>query len=234
MAVVPAAPLLQALEQQRHAFSGLKAVASAALVKSGRRRSFDSVGVVVDDQRRFRLEAYGPLGQSIMAVVWDGRDMLLRLPEKNRIDRTGPAGLEELLGPGLEPSELCAILSGSMPDKAGDTSPVLLCGESGDCVLKMSSGVMVRTFRVSYPVGKEGREPRIHSYELSRSGSVLYRAKFDSVEEISHYPLPTNIVIESPEKKLQLMINYHEADVNTPIDNDAFSLTDDEATGGGQ
>jgi hypothetical protein len=230
MVAVPAAPLLQALEQQRHAFSGLKAVASATLVKSGHRRTFDTVGVVVDDHSRFRIEAYGPLGQSIMAVVWDGREMLIRLPEENKVDHTGAAGLEKLLGQGLEPSELCAILSGNMPDKPEDTSPVLLCGETGDCILKLSNGSLIRTVRVSYPVGKAGWEPRIRSYELLRSGSLLYRVQFDRVEEISHYPLPTEIVIDSPEKKLQLILNYHEADVNTPIDNEAFSLTDDAET----
>jgi hypothetical protein len=230
MVAIPPEPLLQALEEQRHAFSGLKAVASATLVKSGRRRTFDTVGVVVDDQRRFRIEAYGPLGQSIMAVVWDGQEMLVRLPDENKVDHTGSAGLEKLLGQGLEPSELCAILSGNIPDKPSDNSPILLCGQTGDCILKLSNGAMLRTVRVSYPVGKPGWEPRIHSYELSRSGSLLYRVQFDRVEEISHYPLPTEIVVESPGKKMQLMLSYHEADVNTPIENEAFSLTDDVET----
>lgn len=227
MGAVPAAPLLQALEQQRNAFVALKAVASATLVKSGHRRTFDSVGVVVDDQRQFRIEAWGPLGQSIMAIVWNGEEMLIRLPEKNTVEHTGPAGLEQLLGQGVEPSELCAILSGNVPDAGMAASPVLLCGKTGDCILKMSNGAVLRTFRVSYPLDKAGWEPRIRSYELSRSGSLLFRARFDRVEEISHYPLPTEIVIESPGKNIQLMLNYLDANVNTPIDKEAFSLTDD-------
>jgi len=227
LTAVPPTPLLQALERQRHAFVGLKAVASATLIKNGRRRTLDDVGVVVDDQRRFRIEAYGPLGQSIMAVVWDGQDILLRLPEKNTVEHTGPAGLEQLMGQGLEPSELCAILSGNIPDSGMAASPVLLCGETGDCILKLNSGSVLRTFRVSYPLDKTAGEPRIRSYELSRSGSVLFKARFDHVEEISHYPLPTEITIESPGKNLQLILNYRESNVNAPIDDEAFSLTDD-------
>lgn len=227
MTAVPAAPLLEALDQQRHAFTGLKAVASATFVKSGRKRSFDTVGVVVDDERRLRLEAYGPMGQSIMVIVWDGQEILLRLPEENRIDHKGPAGLEQLLGQGLEPSELCAILSGNIPNVGKTASPVLLCGTNNECILRLSSGALLRTVQVSYPVDQPDRQPRIHSYELSRSGSILFKAWFDHVEEISHYPLPMQIEIENPGRNLQLTIIYHDAEVNMPIDNEAFSLTED-------
>jgi len=227
MTAVPAAPLLEALDRQRHAFTGLKAVASATFAKSGRKRTFDTVGVVVDDQCRLRLEAYGPLGQSIMVIVWDGQEFLLRLPEENRIDHTGPAGLEQFLGKGLEPSELCAILSGNIPDVGKTALPVLLCGTNNECLLRLSSGALLRTVRVSYPVDQPDRQPRIHSYELSRSGSILFKAWFDRVEEISHYPLPTQIEIDNPEKSLQLTIVYHEAEVNIAIGNEAFSLTED-------
>ncbi len=231
MTAIPAAPLLEALEQQGHAFFNLKAVASATVAKSGRKRTFDTVGVVVDDQRRFRLEAYGPLGQSIMIMIWDGQELVLRLPEEDRVDRKGAAGLEQLLGQGLEPAELCAILSGNIPEAGKTASPVLLCGTNEDCILKLSSGNLLRSFRVSYPGEQSGREPRIRSYELSRSGSVLFRARFDRVEEISHYPLPTQIEVENPEKKLKLTIVYREADVNTTIDDEVFSLTEDSESG---
>ncbi len=227
MTAIPAAPLLEALDQQRHAFFNLTAVASATIRKSGRKRSFDTVGVVVDDQRRFRLEAYGPLGQSIMIIIWDGKELVLRLPEEDRIDRKGAAGLEQLLGQGLEPAELCAILSGNIPDAGKTSSPALLCGTNEDCILKLSSGNLLRSFRVSYPEEQSGREPRIRSYELSRSGSILFRARFDRVEEISHYPLPTQIEVENPEKNLKLTIVYREAEVNTTIDDEVFSLTED-------
>jgi hypothetical protein len=227
MTAIPAAPLVEALDQQRHAFINLKAVASATVVKSGRKRTFDTVGVVVDDQRRFRLEAYGPLGQSIMIIIWDGQELIMRLPEEDRIDRKGPAGLEQLLGQGLEPAELCAILSGNIPEAGKTESPLLLCGTNGDCILKMSSGNLLRSFRVTYPVEQSGREPRIRSYELSRSGSILFRAQFDRVEEISHYPLPTQIEVDNRERNLKLTILYREADVNTIIDNEIFRLTED-------
>lgn len=230
MTAVPAAPLLEALDQQRHAFTSLKAVASATFAKSGRKRGFDNVGIVVDDQHRLRLEAYGPLGQSIMVIVWDGQEILFRLPEENGIDHKGPEGLEQLLGKGLEPSELCAILSGNIPAVGKTASPVLLCGTNNECILRLSSGTLLRTIRVSYPIDQPDWQPRIHSYELSRSGSILFRAHFNRIEEISHYPLPMQIEIENPERNMQITIVYHEAEVNTEIDDEAFSLTEDSGT----
>lgn len=227
MTAVPARPLLQELERHRQSFSSLKAVAVVEIVKRGRKRTFDSVGIVIDHQRRLRMEAYGPLGQSLMAVVWDGRDILLRLPDEDKVVRTGPAGLERLLGQGLEASELCAILSGNVPETAGAASARLLCGNGGTCVLELSNNDILRRVQVSYAVAGPGQEPRIRTYELSRSGKLMFRAQFEQVEEISSYPLPMQIVIENPGKKLQLMVLYNDVELNTPISDEAFTLADD-------
>jgi outer membrane lipoprotein-sorting protein len=226
MTALPADPLLQALDRHRRSFTGLKAIASVEIVKRGRKRTLDTVGVVVDGQQRLRVEAYGPMGQSLMAIVWDGRDILLRLPEEEGVVLPGSAGLERLFGEGLEASELCALLSGNIPG-AGESAALLLCGQNGDCLLEMRSGDLLRRVRVSPLAEGPGGEPRILAYELHREEKLLFQARFDEVEEISHYRLPMKIVIENPGRRLKLTVLYSEAEVNTPISDDVFSLTDE-------
>jgi outer membrane lipoprotein-sorting protein len=226
MTAVPADPLLQALERHRKSFSGLKAVASVEIVKRDRKRTLETVGVVVDGQRRLRMEAYGPLGESLMAVVWDGRDLLVRQPGEEGVVQPGPAGLERLFGEGLEASELCALLSGNIPD-AGESAAALLCRQNGDCVLELRKGDLLRRVRVSASEERPGWEPRILAYELHRKGKLLFQARFGEFAEISHYRLPMKILIENPAGKLQLTVLYSEAEVNTPIGDEVFSLTDE-------
>ena len=203
-------------------------------MKGGRKRSFDSAGIVVDGLRRLRIEAYGPLGQPVMALVWDGREILLRLPGEDAAGRTGPAGLERLLGAGLEPSELCAVLSGNVPAGGEHAAAMLLCAPSGDCVLELRQGDARRLVRVSAPSPGPDQGPRILSYERYQSDKLLFQARFDGFAEISHYRLPMQIVIGSPDKDLQVTVLYSDADVNTLIGDDAFILTDGTGTGDGR
>ncbi len=224
MTAVPAGPLLQALERHRQSFVSLKAVARVEIIKRGRRRALDTVGIVIDGQKRFRMEAYGPLGQSIMAIVWDGQDVLLRMPGEDRVTRTGPAGLGRLLGKGLEAPDLCAVLSGNIPDAALSSSATLRCGQESDCTLELRSDDVVRRVLLRYPAAGSDQEPRVLSEELYRAGKLVYDARFERMQEISHYRLPISIVIENPDKKVLLTIQYTDVEVNTPISEESFVL----------
>jgi hypothetical protein len=222
---VPAGPLLHALEQRQRSFAGLKAIASIEVVKRGRKRTLENVGIVLDSQRRLRMEAFGPLGESLLAFVWDGREMALRLPENDRVVRQGPEGLERLLGEGLEVQELCALLSGNLPISAWSSDARLFCGQGGECMLELSYGDTVRRVGVIVSAGSEQRS-RFISHELHRSGTLVYRVRFDRVEKVSQYPLPMKITIENPDAKLRFTVEYLEAGVNVPIRDEAFLLKD--------
>ncbi|MGC1454623.1 MAG: hypothetical protein WA946_05490 [Nitrospirota bacterium] len=225
MTEVPAGPVLEALEQRRQSFTGLKAIASVEVVKRGRKRTLENVGVVLDAQRRFRIEAYGPLGQSELVLVWDGREVLERLPGNDRVVRQGAAGLERLLGEGVGVQDLCALLSGNIP--AGDQPPDarLFCGRDNECILELSRGDVVRRVKVVFPAGP-GRVPSMVSQELFLSGKLVYQAKFNRTTEIAHYPLPMNIVISNPGNNLLLSLVYSDVEVNIPISDEAFLLND--------
>lgn len=226
MIEVPAGPLLQALEQQRRSFSGLKAIASVEVTRGGRKRAFDTVGIVLDAQRRLRVEAFGPLGQSIVTLVWDGREFLLRLPEDEEIRRPGQAGIEKLLGIRLEGTELCAAISGVIPEIAGSSVVRASCAQDGACIVDVSRGDDLRRVRVlSAPAGP-AQAIRVISQELYRSGALVYHAQYGwKKDERSAAMLPGTVVIENPSKNASLMIEYAEADVNVPVDEELFTLS---------
>ncbi len=229
LTAVPAGPLLEALERHRQSFASLKAVARLEVSKRGRKRALDTVGIVIDGERRLRMEAYGPFGQSLMAVVWDGRDVLLRLPGEEKVTRSGPAGLEKIFGKGLEPSELCALLSGNVPGPgtASPSTDLLLCGQESDCTLELRTGDFIRRIVVKNFYTGSKQEPRILSQELYRAGKLVYEARFERTQEIDHYRLPLIIVVEIPDKKMQLTVHYTDAEVNTPLSEESFILTDE-------
>ncbi|HTG00420.1 MAG TPA: hypothetical protein VK654_07500 [Nitrospirota bacterium] len=234
MAEMPAGPVLTALELRVHSFSSLKAVAGVEIRKSGRPRSFDTVGIVVDGQRRFRMEAFGPLGQSLAAVVWDGREVSLRLPDQEHVARRSPDALAQILGEGVDPAEFCAVLAGSFPAAALTAHSRLLCAGNGDCVLVLDEGKTMRKIRLYSPLTPKSDGPRIRSYELIRSGETAFLARFEDMAEISHYPIPLQIIIENTKKNIRISIRYSDVDMNVPVHDDAFSLPDEEAPSKGQ
>ena len=227
LTAMPAEPVLQALERHRQSFSGLRAIASVEVARGNRKRTLETVGVVIDGERRFRIEAYGPLGQSLSAIVWDGQEILMRRPGEDKVVRPGPKGLERLFGQGVEASDLCAMLSGNIPGTRDAADASLLCGKDGMCVLELRTDDVVRQVRVFTPPAEAPQEPRVLSYAFFRAGKLMYQAYFDSYTEISHYALPVKIAIENPDKKLHVAVTYSEAEVNIPLSDEAFTLSDE-------
>jgi hypothetical protein len=226
---VPAGPLVQELEQRRQAFTGLKATAAIQAVRKGRKRAFDNVSILLAAQDRLRLEAYGPLGQSVLALVWNGREVLLRLPGQDRVVRPGAFGLERLLGAGLEVQELCAALSGNIPPVPKSAAVSAACSEGNRiCEVTVRQGDLVRRVQVANRSAGPGSLPVPAVSELYRDGKLVFRALFEEVLETSPYLMPRTVIIENPDKEFSLTINYAEVDVNVPIDETLFSLPDDE------
>jgi hypothetical protein len=224
MSAAPAGPVLQALDQRRTAFPGLKAVASIEVSKRGRKRTFETVGIVLDSAGRLRLEAYGPLGQSILAFVWNGQDAFLRMPGTDEVVQQGPSGLERLIGESIDVRELCALLSGNVPTDPSLSEASLLCSEQHDCILEMVERDSIRRIFMTYRPGGPLQDMRVTSQELYRSGKLLYQARFDLQEMISRYTIPMNVTIDSPEHKLLLNIAYSDVEITNSISPEMFIL----------
>jgi outer membrane lipoprotein-sorting protein len=229
---VPAGPLIHELEQHRQSFSSLKGLAHVEIKKQGQKRTFDIVAIVVDDQHRFRIEAYDPLGQSLMAVVWNGMDVLALLPDEDKVVRTESVGLQNLLGQGLEPSELCAVLSGNIPtlEETAITASQR-CSPEGACILEIRdnrNNDVVRRIKVANGGSEHtAQNLQILTYELYRSNKLLFRTRFGRVEKILHYLLPMQIEIDNPDKNLVLTVVYNDVELNSPVNDEVFTLTDE-------
>jgi hypothetical protein len=218
---VPAGPLMQALEQRTRSFATLKSVATLEVIRKQRRRFFDNAGVVVKGRDRFRIEAYGPLGQAVAVLVWNGRDVMLDLDGTRRV-LPGGAGLERLLGNDVDPADLADILAGNIPGMARTTSANLRCATSGACLLDLRGKDTL--VRVHPAAGAEPADDPIRSCEVFRKGSLLYQVRYEAERDIAGYLLPTRIIMENPEKQVSLTVQYAEPEVNVPVDESDFEL----------
>jgi outer membrane lipoprotein-sorting protein len=223
---VPAGPLLQALDKRQQSFRGLTAMASVEFHTGHGRRTFDSVGVVLDGQRRLRMEAYGPLGQTITALVWNGNEVLLLLPGNDKVVRQGADGLARIFGDGLDAKELCALLSNNVPDALASAKASLFCEKNNECVLELRRMNDIRRVYVSPATGSE-KGPVILMQERYQDGALLYRARFGRSEVMHHYRLPLRIELEKPDQDFVLTIEYSEVELNPKISNEAFILLDE-------
>ena len=220
---IPARPLVQALEQRRSAFTGLKAVASVAVVRSGRKRTYDTVGIVIEGQRRLRVEAYGPLGQSVATLVWNGAETLLRM-EDGRVERPGPADLERLLGIQTAGGELCAILTGNIPASDATAAGIAFRNADGSALVVLNEGEAEYRVSVVMPETGLAQDVRISVSELYRSDRLVYRVRYEEMERVSQYLIAKTVKIESPESNTSLTVVYDDLDVNAPLPDDAFIL----------
>ncbi len=221
---IPAHPLIEALEQRRQAFAGLTALASVTTVKAGSRRAYDTVGIVIDGQRRLRVEVYGPLGQSLMTLVWDGAEALLRL-EDGRIVRPGRAGLERLLGVTMDAGELCAVLTGNIPAETSAFAASAFRNVDGSDLVVLDKGKTQYRFSVFSPDLGSEQPVRIVAAELYRSDRLVYRIRYEGPEQALHYMIARTVNIEIPEQKTLLAVVYGDVEINAPLPADAFVLS---------
>jgi hypothetical protein len=224
MTEVPAAPLVQELDRRRGSFSGLKAAAQVQTERKGRKRVYESVAVLQQGQAKFRIEGYGPLGESVFDALWDGKDLMLRMPGEADFVRTGPWAFERLIGFPLAPSELAAVLSGNVPPSRKSEEARARCSEDGRCVVEF------RTDDGRWRVHIVPAAPfRIESGERYRGDDLVYTARFDALESINGYLFPKRITVENADRKATLLIEYQDAEVNVPVEDDVFLLNNEGA-----
>ncbi len=224
----PAGPVVEALERRVRSFESLKAFAEMQAVRKNRKRFFDSVAVLVKGQERFRIEAYGPLGQSLLTAVWSGKDIVLDLGGERRVLSPGSFLFERALGADVDPAELCAILSGNIPGPVSSYQAKLLCSRDGDCTLELRRGETL--LRLHHLAGWDSGPLVVPSWEMIRGGKFVYRVLYTYQGPASEYPVPKEIRIENPDRRTSLTIRYTEAEANVPID-DQFFLAPGEGSG---
>jgi len=220
---IPAGPLLQALDEHRQSFRSLKGLASIEIKKWGMTRTIENAGIIIDRQNRLRLDAYGPLGNVLMAMIWDGGKPSFFSPEDETLKKQGTAALDQLFGDGLDMRELCALLSGTVPASFQTGTAIQWCGHNNECLLQIQGKDTVRKITVIYPASHEAKEPGIISEEFYRNGGPLYKARFHHRKTVSPF-IPMIIKIERPSQNVSITISYQEVDVNIPINKEDFLL----------
>jgi hypothetical protein len=224
MTEVPAAPLVQELDRRRGSFTGLKAAARVQTERKGRKRVYESVAFLQQGQAKFRIEGFGPLGESVFEALWDGKDLMLRMPGEDFV-RTGPWAFERLIGFPLTPSELAAVLSGNVPPSRKSEEAKARCSEEGRCLVEF------RTDDARWRVHIVPAAPfRIESGERYRGSDLVYTARFDSQEMIGGYLFPKRVTVENADRKAALTIEYQDVEVNVPVEDSVF-LVNGEGTG---
>jgi hypothetical protein len=221
---IPAGPAAESLALRRQSFSTFKAFASVESVRAGRKRSFDTVGIIVDGQKRLRAEAFGPLGQSLFSLVWSGGGLLVRRDEGNVVAMPARAGLERIFGMEIDAAELCAVLTANLPAGLQPADGRAYQEPDGSVLLEWNDGGIRRRYFVVPPEPGSGRGFRITASEVYRSRELVYRARYEQTEEVSGYLMPKTVKLENPERNISLTILYSDLDVNLPLSDEVFQL----------
>lgn len=208
----------------------MKAVARVETESKGRKRVYESVAIL---QRRFeklRVEAYGPMGESIFALVWDGTDVLVRKAGESEPMKVGQFGLERILGVPLSPSDLCSILSGNVPGIPDIAGASVRCAQAGWCYVDLRHDDQRWRVKIEPSVGANGGL-RIDAIELYRGERVVVRSAFTYRNEGANRPLPypTGIRIDDPDRVVSVTVAYEDVDMNVPVEDSAFVLEGDGA-----
>lgn len=216
---VPSEPILDVLEQHRRSFTSLRAVARMETERKGKRRVYESVAVLILGQRKLRVEGFGPLGESLFAVFWEGGDVLVRLPGEQLFRNAGQTGFERLLGMPLFAEDICALLSGNVPAVPQNAEPRAGCSADGRCIMAFSKEDV--RWRIQTAPSELG-DVVIDSVDVNTAQRSAFRAFFSSWRRTNGYLIPTHIVVENPARKVGLIVEYLDAEVNSSIDERDF------------
>jgi len=227
---VPAGPIVAKLQQRRQSFAGMKAVARVETERKGRKRVYESVAILQQRFGKLRVEGYGPMGETLFALVWDGKDVLVRKAGEPEPLQVGQFGLERIVGVPLSPADLCSILSGNIPSIPDNAAASVRCAEAGWCLVDLRHDDQRWSIKIEPKGGVHG-DLRIDAIELYRGERIVFRSTFTYGKEGANQPLPypTGIIIDSPDRNVSVMLAYQDADMNATVEDGAFVFGGDEA-----
>lgn len=219
---VSPAPLVQELDTQRRRLTSVKAVARVETERKGRKRSYESVTIVMDDRGRLRVDGFGPLGESLFALLWDGKAVLLRPPGEPEFLSVGQAGLERALGVALSPADLSAALGGNVIVTPSEGTVRAGCDSGGRCRIHFDDDRGFRRIYASRPAGETAQGVLADGEDLYDGGRLVYRGRFEGRKSVSGYLFPMVISLENPDRELRLVVLYEDVEVNVPVDDALF------------
>jgi hypothetical protein len=220
---VPSDPFVQALQQRRSSFTAMKGIARIESDHRGRTHAYESVAIILKGQERFRVEGYGPMGEAIFTVMWDGTDIFLKRAEDERARKTGQFGFERMLGVSLSPSDLCAILSGNMPAVPADAATSAQCSQAGWCIVTFLHDDLQWKVKVVPPQSAQDSIV-IERMELFRNGKEVLSSWYVYKDHDWPRQFPSAVGLAQKDRKGSLLVQYQDVDVNVPLDDSVFSI----------
>ncbi len=228
---VPADPLLRTIAERRAAFIGMKALARVTIERTGRTRVYESVAVLQQGFQKLKVEAYGPLGEPLVAFLWDGTAVLLRKPGESEPVSVGQFGLERVLGISIRPADLCAVLTGNVPSVPEGGRVRAGCGADGLCDLDLRSDGSGWRVPFRSAGSGDGTALAVAGADLYRKGRLVLRSTFEPRGWSPAAGLPKQVVVDDPERKVHIVVEYLEAEAGIPVEDGVFTLSAQGETG---
>jgi outer membrane lipoprotein-sorting protein len=225
---VPAGPFIEKLAERRESFEGMKAVARVEIERKGRKRAYESVAVLQKGFRKLKVEAYGPLGQPLVALLWDGTSVLVRKAGEADPLNVGQFGLERVLGLQVVPADLCALLTGNAPAVPGGAVARAGCNDDDRCVVDFQHDDL--RWRVLFlpSTGDPATDPAVAGADLYQGDRLVLRSTYEPQGWSPARGLPKRITVEDPVRMVRLTVDYEEADSNVPVEDGIFALSPEE------
>jgi hypothetical protein len=203
----------------------MKAVARVETERKGKKRVYESVAILQQRFDKLRVEGYGPMGESVFALVWDGTNVLVRKAGESEPMNVGQFGLERILGVSLSPADLCSILSGNIPNISDASGASVRCAPAGWCLMDLHQGDQHWKVKIE-PTGGAKGDLRIETMELYRNERLILRSAFVYIKEGVNkvYPDPIRIRIDNPDRDISVTVAYEDVDRNVQVDDTDFVL----------
>lgn len=228
-AAVPGNMLARSLEEHRRRFTSLKALARIEMERKGKRRVYESAAIVQRGFERLRVEGYGPLGQTLFTLVWSGGEVRLLPADGSGVRTIGREGIAAVVGVGLAPEDLCAVLAGAAPRLSDSADIAAGCSTDGRCAIDLPEGDERWRVHLLRTPGAEEGDAKIEAIERYRSGTLAFLVRYEGRASAGNYALPKRVTVHDPGQGVTLAIEYLDAEVNVPLEERVFSLT-----GGGE
>jgi hypothetical protein len=203
----------------------MKAVARVEMERKGKKRAYESVAIIQQRFDKLRVEGYGPMGESLFSLVWDGKDVRARKAGESEPMTVGQFGLERIIGVPLSPTDLCSILSGNIPGIPDNALATAGCAQAGWCIADFRHDD--QRWRVTIePKGGANGDLRIDAIELYVGKRLVFRSAFAYLKEGVNqaFPDPTWILINSPDRNMSVTVVYEDVERNVAVEDGAFVL----------
>jgi len=221
-----ASDLVAHLEAQRRAVHTLRAEAKVESNEEGGQRVKLTMGILVAEGGRVRLEAEAPVGGSTVAVLTaDGNDFALLDARNNRF-LAGPAracNVARFIRLELAPVDVVAVLTGGAPIEGEPVKVFWDDKDGGREVLELRTRDGGK--ELLWLDGRDRKWDLLRAERYAPSGAVVWRVEHERWEDRGGgVRLPTRTHVEQPPVRSDARLRFRELEPNVGVKDEQFRL----------